>query len=71
MDDAAVVAGLVDGDVVLLVHHRDPGVGAQLGQPAGDGHADDPRPDHADAHRTTYLCSDAADRPTTAADVLR
>jgi hypothetical protein len=42
------VAGLVLGDLLLLVDHHQSGVGAARADLAGDGEADDPGADHRD-----------------------
>ena len=45
MHDAAVAAGLVRGEPVLLLEEGHLGVGAELEQPAGHRRADDPAAD--------------------------
>ncbi len=46
---AAVPAGLMRGDLVLLLEHGDRRVGLDLGETPCDGEADDPGADDADA----------------------
>jgi len=46
MHDAAVVTGLVDADMALLVEHRQLDTGLDLGQPSRHREAEDPGADH-------------------------
>src|SRR5690606_1594818 len=48
VDHAAVPAGLVRGDPVLLLQHGDPCAGPLPGDPPGQGQPDDPAADDAD-----------------------
>ncbi len=56
VDDAAVAAGLVERQVVLLLQHRHRRVGAQLGEPPRHREADDPGADDPDP-RLRHGCS--------------
>ena len=47
MHDAAVMAGLVNADLALLVEHRQLAAGLDFGQPARHREAEDPGADHA------------------------
>ena len=49
VDDAAVTAGLVQSDVLLLLQDGDRGVGSHLPQPACHGETEDPPAHDADA----------------------
>src|SRR5262249_29702730 len=59
VDDTARAAGLVRGDLRLLLEDRDGRVGMQLGQPARNRQAENPRADHAESrHREATVVPD-------------
>ena len=57
VDDAAVAAGLVERQVVLLLQHGHRRVGAQLGEPPRHREADDPGADDPDPQRSHWTTS--------------